>query len=93
MSGSLYGKHNKTVSVINANCDGSEIRLDDCDTIQVTQVDNNNLQLFDAAGVQCNNATVSATGDPLSSGVTSVYGIATWVVLALLIALIVVFTM
>ena len=90
VSGSHYGKPNKTILFINVNCGGSEARLDDCEAIQITQGNNDYLQLFNVAGVQCSNDT-KVTKSPATTTGTSIYVMATWIMLSLIIILIVVF--
>ena len=93
VSGSHYGKPNKTIQFTSVNCDGSEARLDDCEAFQITQGNNDFVQLFDVAGVQCNssNATM-VTKSPVTTSSHSIYVIATYVMLPLIIILIVIFT-
>ena len=86
VSGSQYGRPNRSISLINVNCDGSELRLDDCGAFRVTQGSDDIFQLFNVAGVQCGNATVSMSS-PITG--TAGYTIATYIMVPVIIILIV----
>ena len=72
VTGSLYGKPNRTIQLSNVRCTGSESSLDACDTTLLTPEEGRNLfPHVNVAGVKClsNVTSEEQSKQPLDVGV------------------------
>ena len=93
LTGSYYGKPNRTIQLSNTGCNGTEMKLDDCDaTILSPQDGLAQFNSVNVAGVNCGASTTSATTEKSSAieGRTHLLAALVVVVVLLIVAVLVI---